>query len=61
MKPNIDPTPFPIDPTVSICPAGECFPLPNKDVEAAEFTRLQKLVTEKRQLGRCGGSRKPSK
>lgn len=49
---NIDSTPFPIDLPVSICPAGECFPLPNKDDEAAEFIRLQKLVTEQRQLGR---------
>jgi hypothetical protein len=52
MKKIIDPTPFPLDPPVSICPAGECFPLPNKDDEAAEFSRLQKLVTEQWQLGR---------
>ena len=52
MKTNIDPTPFPINPPVSICPAGEHFPLPREDDEAAEFIRLQKLVIEQRQLGR---------
>ena len=52
MKTNIDPTPFPIEPPVSICPAGEHFPLPREDDEAAEFIRLQKLVIEQRQLGR---------
>ena len=52
MKNNINPSQFPIDPPVSICPAGECFPLPGKDDEAAEFNRLQKLVAEQRQMGR---------
>jgi hypothetical protein len=52
MNKNIDPTASPIEPPVSICPAGECFPLPNNDDDVAEFIRLQKRVTEQRQLGR---------
>ena len=46
-----------IDPTaseaaVSICPAGEAFPLPGKQEYHREFKRLQKLVKEQRLLGR---------
>ena len=52
MKTNIDPTQSPIEPPVSICPAGERFPLPQEDDDAAEFDRLQKLVNEQRQMGR---------
>ncbi len=37
---------------VSTCPAGEIFPLPQKDDYEAEFKRLQQLVTEQRQMGR---------
>jgi nucleotide sugar dehydrogenase len=52
MKNNIDPTQFPIEPPVSICPAGERFPLPRQDDDTAEFNRLKELVTEQRQMGR---------
>lgn len=38
--------------SVSICPAGEEFPLPQQDDYAAEWDRLQKRVEEQRLLGR---------
>jgi nucleotide sugar dehydrogenase len=37
---------------VSVCPAGEVFPLPGKADYEREFKRLQKLVKEQRLLGR---------
>jgi len=37
---------------VSICPAGEKFPLPTKDDYGREFSQLQKLVKTQRQKGR---------
>jgi len=37
---------------VSICPAGEVFPLPTKADYAQEFKRLQKIVRDQRLLGR---------
>jgi len=37
---------------VSICPAGETFPLPTKEDYTLEFQRLQKEVQEQRALGR---------
>ena len=39
------------EPQVSICPAGEAFPLPKDDEYAAEFHRLQTLVEEHRRQG----------
>jgi UDP-N-acetyl-D-glucosamine dehydrogenase len=38
--------------SVSICPAGEEFPLPQEDDYAAEWDRLQKQAEEQRLLGR---------
>ena len=40
------------EPAVSVCPAGEVFPLPEKADYEREFKRLQKLVKEQRRLGR---------
>jgi len=40
------------EPSVSICPAGEAFPLPNEEDYEKEFKRLQKLVKEQRLKGR---------
>jgi nucleotide sugar dehydrogenase len=40
------------EPSVSICPAGEAFPLPNNEDYDREFKRLQKLVNEQRLKGR---------
>ncbi|MBN2333829.1 MAG: GDP-mannose dehydrogenase [Deltaproteobacteria bacterium] len=37
---------------VSVCPAGEAFPLPGDDAYAGELRRLQDLVAHHRQLGR---------
>ena len=37
---------------VSICPAGEIFPLPTEDEYRREFSQLQKLVKAQRQKGR---------
>jgi nucleotide sugar dehydrogenase len=37
---------------VSVCPAGERFPLPQGEEYEREFTRLQALVAEQRALGR---------
>ena len=39
-------------PEYSISPSGEQFPLPNKDDYAAEYKRLQELVTVARQDGK---------
>ncbi len=39
------------EPQVSICPAGEAFPLPKDDEYVAEFHRLQGLVDEHRRQG----------
>jgi len=39
------------EPQVSICPAGEAFPLPKDDEYVAEFHRLQILVDEHRRQG----------
>jgi nucleotide sugar dehydrogenase len=38
--------------SVSVCPAGEGFPLPKESDYAIEFKRLQKAVQEQRLLGR---------
>ena len=38
-------------PLVSVCPAGEVFPLPQKEDYQREWKRLQKLVKEQRLLG----------
>ena len=40
------------NPTTSISPNGECFPLPTENDYAEEFNRLQKIVQEQRQKGR---------
>jgi UDP-N-acetyl-D-glucosamine dehydrogenase len=40
------------EPGVSVCPAGEAFPLPQKAEYEREFKRLRKLVKEHRLLGR---------
>jgi len=40
------------EPTVSTCPAGESFPLPQPAEYARELKRPQKLVNEQRLLGR---------
>jgi hypothetical protein len=37
---------------VSICPAGEVFPLPTEDDYRREFSQLQKMVKAQRQKGR---------
>ena len=39
------------EPQVSICPAGEVFPLPSDEEYAVEFQRLQALVAEHRRQG----------
>lgn len=39
-------------PLVSICPAGEAFPLPQEENYIEEWDRLQKLVEQQRLLGR---------
>jgi len=41
-----------IEPAVSICPAGERFPLPQAGDYEREFSRLESLVKEQRALGR---------
>ena len=38
--------------SVSICPAGEVFTLPDEDAYQAEFEMLKKMVAEQRQMGR---------
>lgn len=40
------------EPAVSVCPAGESFPLPQPLDYENEFKRLQKLVNEQRLMGR---------
>jgi len=40
------------DLSVSICPIGEAFALPDENVYPAEYEKLKKLVTEQRQMGR---------
>jgi len=37
---------------VSICPAGQVFPLPEKEDYARELKRIQRIVREQRRLGR---------
>ena len=43
---------IPGEPLVSICPAGQVFPLPVKEDYARELKRLQRIVREQRRLGR---------
>jgi len=43
---------FPLEPLVSVCPAGEVFPLPQKDDYDRELERIQQIVQEQRLLGR---------
>lgn len=38
--------------TVSVCPAGEAFPLPQSQDYASELDRLRRLVAEQKDLGR---------
>jgi len=52
VKPADDITKEKCEPSVSICPAGEAFPLPNGEDYEREFKRLQKLVKEQRLKGR---------
>lgn len=40
------------DPQISVCPAGQSFPLPQKSDYQLELKRLEKLVAEQRALGR---------
>src|SRR5512136_891823 len=40
------------DPSVSLSPTGEPFPLPTPSDYQAEFVRLEKLAAENRKLGR---------
>lgn len=41
-----------VEPGVSVCPAGETFPLPKQEDYEEEFNRLQRLVNEQRLNGR---------
>lgn len=43
---------IPADGKVSVCPAGETFPLPTKEDYALEFKKLQEEVQDQRALGR---------
>jgi UDP-N-acetyl-D-glucosamine dehydrogenase len=43
---------LPLEPIVSVCPAGEVFPLPQKEDYDREFERIQEMVQEQRDLGR---------
>jgi len=43
---------LPLEPLVSVCPAGEVFSLPQKDDYDRELERVQKIVQEQRLLGR---------
>ena len=52
VKPADDITKEKCEPSVSVCPAGEVFPLPNGEDYEREFKRLQKLVKEQRLKGR---------
>jgi nucleotide sugar dehydrogenase len=47
-----EPTRLHDEPTVSVCPAGERFPLPSPEDYDSEFKRLQLLVNEQRLMGR---------
>lgn len=40
------------DPQISVCPAGQSFPLPQKSDYQLELKRLEKLVAEQRAMGR---------
>ena len=40
------------EPSVSVCPSGEAFPLPEEKDYLEEFNRLQSLVKEQRLMGR---------
>ncbi|UCG11169.1 MAG: nucleotide sugar dehydrogenase [Deltaproteobacteria bacterium] len=41
-----------VEPGISVCPAGETFPLPKQEDYEEEFNRLQRLVNEQRLKGR---------
>ncbi len=43
---------IPAEPPVSICPAGQVFPLPEKEDYDRELKRVQEIVQEQRRLGR---------
>jgi nucleotide sugar dehydrogenase len=43
---------LPLEPLVSVCPAGEGFSLPQKDDYDRELERIQQIVQEQRLLGR---------
>ena len=43
---------IPAESLVSICPAGQIFPLPEKEDYARELKRIQRIVREQRRLGR---------
>jgi len=43
---------IPAEPLVSICPAGQVFPLPEKEDYDRELKRVQEIVREQRRLGR---------
>ena len=43
---------IPAESLVSICPAGQVFPLPEKEDYARELKRIQRIVREQRRLGR---------
>ncbi|MCU0572467.1 MAG: hypothetical protein MUC41_05690 [Syntrophobacteraceae bacterium] len=47
-----EPTRLHDEPTVSVCPAGERFPLPSPEDYDSEFKRLQWVVSEQRLMGR---------
>ncbi len=40
------------EPSVSVCPAGEVFPLPTEDDYTVEFEKLQQIVRDQRLMGR---------
>ena len=43
---------IPAEPPVSICPAGQVFPLPGKEDYDRELKRIQEIVRKQRRLGR---------
>ena len=43
---------IPAESLVSICPAGQVFPLPDKEDYGRELKRIQRIVREQRRLGR---------
>ena len=49
---NVKNKDLPLEPLVSVCPAGEVFSLPQKDDYDRELERIQKIVQEQRLLGR---------